>query len=586
MIEEAASTGLRVIKENVPIEVGSGSEAINLVIEPILPPAGKASHYIVIFQRAGTSKPRADLPAAQDRSALEGEMSSIRSRLQAALDEAEQANEDLVSANEEFQSLNEELQSSNEELETSKEEMQSINEELHTVNNELNEKNVRLYRLNSDLQNLIESTDIAILFLDDGLAVRTFTPACTKLFHLRDNDYGRPVTEIASRLSYEAVESDVRQALETLSVVEREVHSQTTDATFLMRIRPYRTLSRIVDGVVITFVDITDRKRHEEARGRLAAIVESSQDAIIGHALDGTITSWNRGAEAILKFTAEETIGKPLSILARQGEMDAMPSILDRIKSGEAVKNFEIARSGKDGKCIEMSLAVSPVRNMEGKIIAASTVARDITERAQAERQRAMLMDELDHRVKNTLATVNSIAAQTAKNATTVEEFSEAFEDRLCSLSQTHNLLTEGHWEGASWRKIIATELSPYGHDGDNPRFSLDGDDIRLRPRQALTMGMAVHELATNAAKYGAFSTDTGRVDVSWVVENHAGEDYLRLRWLENGGPPVKPPAGRGFGTRLLESGLPRETGAQVQLEFAPKGIRCTITMPTKGGAK
>ena len=251
---------------------------------------------------------------------LESELRAIKARLQAALDEAEQANEDLKSANEEYQSLNEELQSSNEELETSKEEMQSINEELQTVNNELNEKNATLQRLNSDLQNLLESTEIAILFLDDDLSVRTFTPACTKLFHLRDSDRGRPVTEIASRLSYQAIEDDVREALATLSVVEREVHSHDTGVTFLMRVRPYRTLSGVVDGVVLTFVDISDQKRHQETLGRLAAIVESSDDAIIGHSLDGMITSWNRGAEKIIGYSVSDVTGKPLSILLPQGD--------------------------------------------------------------------------------------------------------------------------------------------------------------------------------------------------------------------------------------------------------------------------
>jgi two-component system, chemotaxis family, CheB/CheR fusion protein len=488
--------------------------------------------------------------------------------------------------NEEFQSLNEELQSSNEELETSKEEMQSINEELQTVNNELNEKNATMHRLNSDLQNLLESTEIAILFLDDDLSVRTFTPACTKLFHLRDADRGRPVTEIANRLSYQAIEEDVHEVLAKLSVVEREVKSHDSGATFLMRVRPYRTLNRIVDGVVITFVDISEQKLHEETLGRLAAIVASSGDAIIGHALDGAITSWNKGAEAIFGYLADETIGKWISILVPQGEIDEMPEVLERVKRGEAVQTFEIGRIGKDGKRTPMSLTVSAVRNSEGRIIAASTVARDVSEKVQAEQQRAIMMAELDHRVKNTLATVHSIATQTASNATTLTEFIEAFEARLLALSQTHNLLTEEHWRGASLRQIAAIELSPYSHDED-PRFALDGEDILLSSAQALSLGMAFHELATNAAKYGALSTDAGRVNVSWVIDNAGSEKLLRLKWVETGGPAViPPPTRRGFGSRLLERGLPQETGGEVSLEFASRGVRCTISMPLRPSRK
>ena len=315
LLQKVESTGLRAMQKDVAIEVAGKSDAINLIVEPVLPSSGKAAHYIVIFQDIDeASKGAVEAPGQDGQSGgsreLEAELRAIKARLQAALDEAEQANEDLKSANEEYQSLNEELQSSNEELETSKEEMQSINEELQTVNNELNEKNATLQRLNSDLQNLLVSTEIAILFLDADLSVRTFTPACTKLFHLRDADRGRPVTEIASRLSYQAIENDVREALATLSVVEREVHSHDTGVTFLMRVRPYRTLSGVVDGVVLTFVDISEQKRHQETLGRLAAIVEFSDDAIIGHSLDGTITS---GTGAPKRFLAIWQTRRPAS---------------------------------------------------------------------------------------------------------------------------------------------------------------------------------------------------------------------------------------------------------------------------------
>ena len=219
-----------------------------------------------------------------------------------------------------------------------------------------------------------------------------------------------------------------------------------------MRVRPYRTLSKVVDGVVLTFVDISDQKRHQETLGRLAAIVESSDDAIIGHSLDGMITSWNRGAEKIIGYSMSDVTGKPLSILLPEGESDKMPGVLERVKSGEAVQSFEISRAGKDGKRIHMSLTVSPVCDSERNIIAASTVGRDVSERVQAEKERALLMRELDHRVKNTLATVLAIARQTANSSTTVADFSEAFQARLMSLAQTHNLLNQGRWEGASLR--------------------------------------------------------------------------------------------------------------------------------------
>jgi len=590
LLQKAEATGLRAVQENVAIEVAGKSDSINLIVEPVLPASGKASHYIVIFQDIEASKGAAEATDSDgervDAGELEAELRAIRARLQAALDEAEQANEDLKSANEEYQSLNEELQSSNEELETSKEEMQSINEELQTVNNELNEKNMSLHRLNSDLQNLLESTEIAILFLDYDLCVRTFTAACTKLFHLREADRGRPVIEIASRLSYQAIEKDVRGALSALSVVEREVHTPDNGATFLMRIRPYRTLNGVVDGVVITFVDISEQKRHQETLARLAAIVESSDDAIIGHSLDGIISSWNRGAEKIFSYSAHEIAGKPLSTLVAEGEKDEMPGVLERVKTGAPVQSFETLLAAKDGRRIHMSITVSPVRNAEGGIIAASIVARDVSERVRSERQRDLLMKELDHRTKNTLATVLAISKETARYATTLAEFGDAFQSRLMALSKTHNLLTESHWEGASLRRIFASELTPYGHEGENPRFALDGENVNLSPGQALILGMAVHELTTNAAKYGALSTKSGRVDVTWSVDRKGAEEVARIRWVESGGPRVKPPTRSGFGSYLIERGLSFETGGEVRLEFAPAGLRCTIAMPLKRAEK
>ncbi len=583
LLQKVEATGVRAVQENVPIEVAGKSDSVNLIVEPVLPASGKPVHYIVIFQDVEAPKAPAEEAPGKDegRSSreLEAELRATRARLQAALDEAEQANEDLKSANEEYQSLNEELQSSNEELETSKEEMQSINEELQTVNNELNEKNTTLQRLNSDLQNLLESTEIAILFLDYNFCVRTFTPACTRLFHLRDADRGRPVIEIASRLSYQAIESDIREVLATPSVKERELRTPDNDATFLMRIRPYRTLNGIVDGVVITFVDISEQKRHQETLSRLAAIVESSDDAIIGHTLDGIITSWNRGAERIFGYRADEIAGKPICALIPEGDKDAMPAVLERVKNGEAIQSFETARAAKDGKRIHISITVSAVRDAEGRIIAASTVARDVSDRVRAEKQRTLLMKELDHRTKNTLATVLAIASQTATRSATIVDFTEAFQSRLLALANTQNLLSEDHWRGASLRRILATELSPYDHNGDEPRFTLDGENVSLESTQALALGMALHELTTNAAKYGALSTPGGRVDVSWSIDKRAPEPMLRLKWVESGGPPVAQPKRRGFGLGLLES---YSLGDEVCVEFLPQGLRCSISAMLK----
>src|SRR5688572_26472403 len=193
--------------------------------------------------------------------------------------------------------------------------MQSINEELQTVNVELHSKNEVLARLNSDLQNLLESTQIATLFLDSSLHVSGFTPAISDLFHLREGDHGRPITEITARIPYPELRQDVKQVLRTLAMVERVLQGGPDGSVYLLRMRPYRTTDNVIDGVVLTFIDITERQQHEYERGRLAAIVESSQDAIIGHGIDGTIQTWNAGAERMLGYPPARVLGKSLAML-------------------------------------------------------------------------------------------------------------------------------------------------------------------------------------------------------------------------------------------------------------------------------
>jgi two-component system CheB/CheR fusion protein len=202
-----------------------------------------------------------------------------------------------------------------------------------------------------------------------SLRIKTFTPGMTDLFHLRDSDRGRPITEIVTRLNYDDLRREVGKVLRTLSVIEHEVQIAEDGTSFIMRIRPYRTVDNVIDGVVITFVDITERKRYEEDRARLAAIVDSSQDAIIGHAFDGLITSWNAGAERVFGFTADEAIGKAPRHTASAGSGRRHAQVLERLKRGERVEHFEIDRLRKDGKLIDVSLTISPINAGSGRMI-------------------------------------------------------------------------------------------------------------------------------------------------------------------------------------------------------------------------
>jgi two-component system CheB/CheR fusion protein len=581
-VQQAFAARQPVIHDDLVIAVNGHSEIVNLIVAPIAGEAG-AELCVIAFQDRGFLRRRvASAEAAEtadvSTQALEKELRATRTQLQSTIDDLETANEELKSANEEYQSVNEEFQSANEELEGAKEELQSMNEELNTINGELNAKNEALADANSDLKNLLDSPQIPTLFLDTDLRIRNFTPAMADVFHLRDGDRGRPITDIATRLSYSELKRDVKGVLRTLSMVEREVAVTQDGPTFLMRIRPYRTVTDIIAGVVITFIDITQRKRHEEQLARYALIIESSNDAIIGHSLDGTITTWNAGAEKLFGYTAEEAVGKPRSILVPEDQSDEVLQLLEKLGRGEHIVPFDTRRLTKSGKHVAVSATISPVRDGSGGMIGTATIARDISERRRGDELRALLVNELNHRVKNTLATVQSIVAQSLKGVSDVQT-RETLDSRLVSLSRTHDLLARDSWESASLRDLLRQEIEPYQAE-DGTRFVLTGPDFGLHPKAALALGLAVHELVTNAAKYGALSTPDGRVRVTWDAPKPSEPGVLRLKWVETGGPPATNTGRKGFGSVLIERGLALELDAKVGLDFDQSGLVCTIEIP------
>jgi len=322
-------------------------------------------------------------------------------------------------------------------------------------------------------------------------------------------------------------------------------------------------------------VDITDRKEAEEVERRLAAIIQSSDDAILSVSLGGTITSWNQGAERLYGYRAEEVIGKPVTVLLPEDRQDEEPGILERISRGEHVHHYETIRQRKDGSLVEISLTVSPIRDAHGKVIGASKIARDITERKQAERLQRVLMHELNHRVKNTLAMVQAIARQTFHGSQEGSAAREAFDARLLAMSNTHDLLMRENWDGAELSKVIAEVIAPYQRE----RFEINGPELRLTPRVALSLTMALHELTTNAAKYGALSVPTGRVAITWTVRP-GDPPHLIFRWQERSGPPVSPPTKKGFGSRLIERSLATELAGEVHLSYASTGVVCEVSAP------
>jgi PAS domain S-box-containing protein len=216
------------------------------------------------------------------------------------------------------------------------------------------------------------------------------------------------------------------------------------------------------------------------------------------------------------------------------------------------------------------------MRDGAGKVTRVIGAILDITARRHAEEHLKLLVNELNHRVKNTLATVQSVATQSLRGAASVEEARAAFEARLMALSGAHNILTRENWEGASLRTIASEVLEPY-RAGREERFRISGPEVRISPANAVAIAMGLHELTTNAVKYGALTTETGRVDVSWSLDSQAARRFARLVWSESGGPPVSPPTRKGFGTRLIERGLASDLSGEAHLEYRPEGVVCTL---------
>lgn len=571
----------RPVQETVTFEVAGQSHMIKLIAEPLAELDGGQRCILLAFQDlmppASTrlvENPDHDAPYIDPE---HGELIAAREKLQNITEELETANEELQSSNEEFQSVNEELHSTVEELETSKEELQSTNEELQTVNAELNNRADSLVRSNSDLANLFDSTAIATLFLDNESHIRRFTPAITEIFNVREGDEGRLISDFSSRLAGSALTHDIEAVLRDLGSREREAESEDGAVTYLVRVKPYRDLNNVIDGVVVTLIDISERKKLERDQAHLAAIVASSRDAIISHDLAGTITSWNAGAETIYGYAASEMIGQPMSTLLDEVQIDEWPNNLARLRQGEPVTDIDIKRTTKDDRVIFVSLTISPMRDAQGSIIGASAVARDIAMRKIAEDHTEMLMAELDHRVKNILAVVSSVVSQTLNAGGAPQTARAEIEGRIQAISRAHDLLTERGGVEGSLRELLANELRPYMRGAN---ITTSGEDIVFTSRANLSVALAMHELATNSAKYGALSTDDGHLDVSWRVTGASDNPELEIVWLETGGPPVTPPVRRGFGTKLIERSLASGLKAKVNREFLEAGVRCQISLP------
>ena len=433
-------------------------------------------------------------------------------------------------------------------------------------------------------QAIVETVRQPLLVMDDALRVISINPAFERLFGIVE------ATAIGQRV-YDLAQGEwnlpkLRDLLETLVQDSQPFNGAEVEQAF-----PVIGLRQLVmngrkllrEGgrpslILLAIQDVTDERWGEVAARRLAAIVDSSLDAIISIDLAGKIVSWNAGAELIFGFTSSEIVGQPLAVMNDPTYLTPLPDCLAHFRGGGDTLHYERPRLRKDGSSVWVSVTESPLRNASGVLLAASSLARDITGQRAAEQQRETLVNELNHRVKNSLAVVQAIASQTLRGSLSLAAARTAFGARLAAFARAHDLIVDSNWSGTDLASVVRATIAP--HEGDIGRFSVSGPFVALTPQAAVTVSLALHELCTNAAKYGALSVPEGRVAIVWSLTGLADSARLSWTWSESGGPPVKAPSHRGFGSSLIERVLPMELNGLVSVTYPSSGLVCVLEAP------
>lgn len=396
----------------------------------------------------------------------------------------------------------------------------------------------------------------------------------------------------------ESRDGPVAEVLRTgRSVRDREVVIERPDGerlTILASSDPLIDPQGKVVGAITCLQDASPLKRQQEAtlssETRSRDILEALPAAVYTTDSAGRITFYNQAA-ADMAGTQPRLGVDEWCVTWRLFNTDGTPLPHDEcpmaiaLQSGEPVRGAEAVAERPDGTRVPFVPYPTPLRDDQGRVVGAVNMLVDISDQKQAEAQQKLLVDELNHRVKNTLATVQSIAMQTARGAKSLAEFLSVFEGRLMGLGKTHDLLTRYKWTGARLEEILGQELKTFTAAGQNV-IKIDGPDINLKPRPAMAFAMALHELTANAASHGSLSRPDGNVAVTWKVKRHkVVGDVLALEWVEAGGPPVTAPQARGFGHRLIERTFTLDLGGTCELVFARSGLRCEISVPLDGVA-
>jgi PAS domain S-box-containing protein len=439
---------------------------------------------------------------------------------------------------------------------------------------------------------IVDSSDDAIVSQDlDGI-IYTWNPGAERLFsYTAEEAIGTPITRLVIPVDRHDEESEILSRVRRGEHVDHyETVRRRKDGSLVeisLTVSPVKNAEGRIIGASKIARDISERKRITQFEQRLASIVESSDDAIVSKDLDGIIQSWNPGAERLFGYTAEEVIGKPITLLIPTDRHDEESEILSRIRRGERIDHYETVRRRKDGSLVEISLTVSPVKNAEGRIIGASKIARDITERRRAQERQNLLLKEMSHRVKNLFAVASGLVTLSARSARTPADMAEAVRDRLGALARAHGLTRPGLINGGekpsqdtTLHALVQTIFAPYvapERFKEHGFFVITGPCLPIGGNAITSVALIMHELATNAAKYGALSSPGGYIHIDWSVE----EDELLLTWKEHGGPSLDGPAEHeGFGSSLVRRLVTGQFGGAISYDWKPNGLIIRLAVP------
>jgi PAS domain S-box-containing protein len=441
---------------------------------------------------------------------------------------------------------------------------------------------------------IVEASDDAILSKDLDGVIRSWNPGAERLFGYTAGEIiGRPITILIPPDR----QDEEPGILKRVAAGERIDHYETVrrrkDGTLInvsLSVSPVWEDGRVIGAAKIAR-DITAMKRVEqqqnllaETNERLAAIVESSDDAILSKDLNGIIQSWNRGAERLFGYSAHEMIGQPVTILIPPERQSEEPGILSRITAGERIDHYETVRRRKDGTMIDISLSVSPVRDAGGRVVGAAKIARDITAVKRAQKQQSLLLREMSHRIKNLFALASGLVTLSARGATSPAELATAVRRRLGALARAHDLtlidLADADTQldrTTTLKSLIQTMVLPFLDAGmEDKRLVMTGPEVTIGSNAVTHVALLVNELATNAAKYGALSVPEGRLLIDWTIK----DDRLLLGWEERGGPRIeRDHEDEGFGSVLARLTVTDQLGGEITRSWKPEGLAVDMSI-------